>query len=97
MAETSPESPLTELATAVGFDEDDCGLDILYAVTGGITGNAEGKSPVESPRAPFSLKFKDEVSPYSLMSSFVPARRAGRGRGRLHGSADPARSLGRGG
>ncbi|HYN19486.1 MAG TPA: hypothetical protein VE078_00895, partial [Thermoanaerobaculia bacterium] len=67
MAETSAESPLAELATAVGIDEDDCGLDILYAATGGITGNAEGKSPVESPRAPFSLKFKDEVSPYSLI------------------------------
>ena len=70
-AETSPESPLTELATAIGIDEEDCGLDTLYAATGGITGNAEGKSPVESPRAPFSLKFKDEVSPYSLISAFV--------------------------
>lgn len=70
-AETSPESPLTELATAIGIDEEDCGLDTLYAASGGITGNAEGKSPVESPRAPFSLKFKDEVSPYSLMSTFV--------------------------
>ena len=71
MAETGPESPLTELATVVGVDEDDCGLDILYAATGGITGNAEGESPVENPRAPFSLKVKDEVSPYSLMSTFV--------------------------
>jgi hypothetical protein len=71
IAETSPESPIEELATAVGIDEDDCGLDILYGAAGGITGNAEGKSPVESPRAPFSLKFKDEVSPYSLMSTFV--------------------------
>lgn len=70
-AETSSESPLAEIATAVGIDEDDCGLDVLYAATGGITGNAEGKSPVESPRAPFSLKFKDEVSPYSLISTFV--------------------------
>jgi hypothetical protein len=67
----SPESPVAELATAVGFDEEDCGLDTLYAATGGITGNAEGKSPIEQPRAPFSLKFKDEVSPYSLMSTFV--------------------------
>ncbi len=66
-----PESPLAELATAIGFDEDDCGRDMLYAATGGITGNAEGESPVESPRAPFSLKFKDEVSPYSLISTFV--------------------------
>lgn len=70
MAE-SGESPLAELATAIGIDEEDCGLDTLYGATGGITGNAEGKSPVERPRAPFSLKFKDEVSPYSLMSTFV--------------------------
>jgi hypothetical protein len=64
-------SPLAELATAVGIDEDECGRDMLYAASGGITGNAEGKSPVENPRAPFALKFKDEVSPYSLMSTFV--------------------------
>lgn len=66
----STESPVAELATAVGIDEEDCGLDTLYA-GGGITGNAEGKSPIEHPRAPFSLKFKDEVSSYSLMSTFV--------------------------
>jgi hypothetical protein len=64
-------APLAELATAVGVDEDDCGRDMLYAATGGITGNAKGKSPVKSPRAPFSLKFKDEVSPYSIISTFV--------------------------
>ena len=66
------ESPLVELATAVGIDEDDCGRDVLYAAKGGITGNAEGESPVAAaPRAPFSLKFKDEVSPYRLISTFV--------------------------
>jgi hypothetical protein len=70
-AEAADQSPLAELATAVGIDEDDCGHDMLYAATGGITGNAEGKSPVENARAPFSLKFKDEVSPYSLISTFV--------------------------
>ena len=65
-------APFAELATAVGLDEDDCGRDALYGVvTGGITGNAEGESPVENPRARFSLKFKDEVSPYTLMSTFV--------------------------
>ncbi len=69
--EAAAESPLAEIATAVGIDEDDCGRDVLYAATGGITGNAEGKSPVENPRARFSLKFKDEVSPYSLISTFV--------------------------
>lgn len=70
-SEAAAESPLAEIATAVGIDEDDCGRDVLYAATGGITGNAEGKSPVENPRARFSLKFKDEVSPYSLISTFV--------------------------
>ena len=70
-APAGAESPLAVLATAAGIDEDDCGRDLLYAATGGITGNAEGKSPVETPRAPFSLKFKDEVSPYTLMSTFV--------------------------
>jgi hypothetical protein len=65
-------TPFTELATAVGIDEDDCGRDAFYGIaTGGITGNAEGESPVENPRARFSLKFKDEVSPYTLMSTFV--------------------------
>lgn len=66
----SAESPVAELATAIGVDEEECGQDTLYAA-GGITGNAQGKSPIEHPRAPFSLKFKDEVSPYSLMSTFV--------------------------
>jgi hypothetical protein len=66
------DSPLAALATAVGIDEDDCGLDVLYAATGGITGNAEGESPVAAaPRARFALKFKDEVSPYRLISTFV--------------------------
>jgi hypothetical protein len=72
LAEAGTRGPLAELATIVGLDEDDCGRDAVYGVaTGGITGNAEGKSPVENPRAPFSLKFKDEVSPFSLMSTFV--------------------------
>lgn len=69
--ETAAADPLAEIATAIAIDEEDCGRDLLYAATGGITGNAEGKSPVESPRARFSLKFKDEVSPYTLMSTFV--------------------------
>jgi hypothetical protein len=64
-------SPLAEIATAIGIDEDDCGRDMLYAAVGTVTGNAAGPSPVENPRAPFSLKFKDEVSPYSLISTFV--------------------------
>jgi hypothetical protein len=67
----SGSSPLAGIATAIGIDEDDCGRDVLYGATGGITGNAEGKSPVSTPRAAFSLKFKDEVSPYTLMSTFV--------------------------
>jgi hypothetical protein len=69
--ETAAGHPLAEIATAIGIDEEDCGRDLLYAATGGITGNAEGKSPVENPRARFALKFKDEVSPYALMSTFV--------------------------
>lgn len=69
--ETAAGHPLAEIATAIGIDEEDCGRDLLYAATGGITGNAEGESPVENPRARFALKFKDEVSPYALMSTFV--------------------------
>jgi hypothetical protein len=64
-------SPLGEIATAVALDEDDCGRDFLRAPPGGITGNPGGKSPVTNPRGRFALKFKDEVSPYSLMSTFV--------------------------
>ena len=70
-ADASAADPLAGIATALAVDEDDCGRDVLYAATGGITGNAEGESPVTNPKAAFSLKFKDEVSPYSLMSTFV--------------------------
>jgi hypothetical protein len=71
--ELTDETPIERMADAAQelVDEDDCGRDTLYSIDGEITGNAAGKSPVEEPLAPFSLHFKDEVSPYTLMSTFV--------------------------
>lgn len=64
-------SPLKEIATAVGVDEDDCALDTAKATDLRLTGLPHGKSPIANPRGSFSLQFKDEVSPYSLMTAFV--------------------------
>jgi hypothetical protein len=70
-AEAAAQSPLEEIATAVGIDEERCDHDIVQPSDGRITGLPHGKSPIENPRSSFSVKFKDEVSPYSLMSAFV--------------------------
>ncbi|HXT52007.1 MAG TPA: hypothetical protein VN811_13265, partial [Thermoanaerobaculia bacterium] len=69
--EAVAQSPLAEIATAVGVDEDDCDRDTIRSKDARIGGTPREKSPVENPRGAFSLKFKDEVSPYALMSAFV--------------------------
>ncbi|HVS02233.1 MAG TPA: hypothetical protein VMT16_05645 [Thermoanaerobaculia bacterium] len=58
-------------AAAAAVEEDACGRDWLPPADRQITGNAVGDSPVKEPHAGFSLQFRDEVSPYSLMSAFV--------------------------
>ncbi|HEV8241238.1 MAG TPA: D-Ala-D-Ala carboxypeptidase family metallohydrolase [Thermoanaerobaculia bacterium] len=70
-AEAVAQSPLQEIATAVGVDEERCDRDVVQPSDGRLTGLPHGKSPIENPRSNFSVKFKDEVSPYSLMSAFV--------------------------
>ena len=69
--EAVAQSPLAEIATAIGVDEDQCDHDALRSEDARIGGTPRGKSPVANPRGGFSLKFKDEVSPYTLMSAFV--------------------------
>lgn len=69
--EAVAQSPLAEIATAIGVDEDQCDRDEIRSKDARIGGTPHGKSPVTNPRGSFSLKFKDEVSPYTLMSAFV--------------------------
>lgn len=69
--EAVAQSPLHEIATAVGIGEDDCGLDTAPSSDHRLTGLPSGKSPIANPRGSFSLAFQDEVSPYSLMAAFV--------------------------
>ena len=69
--EAVAESPLAEIATAIGVDEDHCDRDTVRGKDARIGGTPQGESPVANPRGAFSLKFKDEVNPYSLMSTFV--------------------------
>jgi hypothetical protein len=69
--EAVAKSPLAEIATAIGVDEDQCDHDALRSEDARIGGTPRGKSPVANPRGGFSLKFKDEVNPYTLMSTFV--------------------------
>jgi hypothetical protein len=69
--EAVEQSPLQEIATAVGVDEDHCDLDSGPATDKRLTGLPHGKSPIANARAAFSLKFKDEVSPYTLTTVFV--------------------------
>jgi hypothetical protein len=69
--EAVAQSPLAEIATAIGVEEDHCDRDALRSKDARIGGKPSGESPVANPRGGFSLKFKDEVSPYTLMSTFV--------------------------
>ena len=69
--EAVAQSPLAEIATAIGVDEDHCDRDTVRGKDARIGGTPQGESPVDNPRGAFSLKFKDEVNPYTLMSTFV--------------------------
>lgn len=70
-AEEVAQSPLQEIATAIAIDEERCDRDVIQPGDGRLTGLPQGESPITNPRSTFSVKFEDEVSPYSLMSAFV--------------------------